>query len=257
MGHSIPQELKLNSVNTRASIPIYSNESAHNGTLPARRKAQLSMTPLTTPAGSRPGTPPLTPRGSTTLEPEQVGQTMPVKSDSMFRFHIPRNCHPGPEFSFDLATDQTPPRLPRKLVRTMTRSIGLVLEAMPTSSSWTKIFIAERLSLFAKVLAPATARGLPPFQPTAACITTVPAACLHGGERCFRQGAGHSGRPAKTLHLRRPPPPHTIQTPIIFSCRMVSEGSLAMYLKNHLQKSASPATTSELPLAESTGTVLV
>ncbi|CAE8685665.1 unnamed protein product [Polarella glacialis] len=35
----------------------------------------------------------------------------------------------------------------------MTRSIGLVLETMPTSSSWTKIFIAERLSLFVKVLA--------------------------------------------------------------------------------------------------------
>ncbi|CAE7201791.1 ap5b1 [Symbiodinium microadriaticum] len=112
---------------------------------------------LTTPlAGSRPGTPPLTPRGE-----DETGQSsqwaLPQakgdSKDSMFRFHIPKNCHAGPEFAFDLATDQTPPRLPRKLVRTMTRSIGLVLEAMPTSSSWTKIFIAERLSLFVKVLA--------------------------------------------------------------------------------------------------------
>ena len=125
---------------------------------------ELSMTPLTTPAGSRPGTPPLTPRGAGALEPTLGGasgagaggagaQQAGEAKDSVFRFHIPRNCHAGPEFAFDLAADQTPPRLPRKLVRTMTRSIGLVLEAMPTSSSWTKIFIAERLSLFVKVLA--------------------------------------------------------------------------------------------------------
>lgn len=47
-----------------------------------------------------------------------------------------RNCSRGPGVSFDLPTEQTPPRLPRKLLRTMTRSIGLVLDAMPTSSSW-------------------------------------------------------------------------------------------------------------------------
>ncbi|CAE7035153.1 Rpl26 [Symbiodinium sp. CCMP2456] len=112
---------------------------------------------LTTPlAGSRPGTPPLTPRGEDETGQSSQWALPQAKGDSrdaMFRFHIPKNCHAGPEFAFDLATDQTPPRLPRKLVRTMTRSIGLVLEAMPTSSSWTKIFIAERLSLFVKVLA--------------------------------------------------------------------------------------------------------
>ncbi|CAE7210340.1 RPL26L1 [Symbiodinium sp. CCMP2592] len=117
----------------------------------------LTQSGLTTPlAGSRPSTPPLTPRGeddSTGQSQWPLPQAKGDSKDAMFRFHIPKNCHAGPEFAFDLATDQTPPRLPRKLVRTMTRSIGLVLEAMPTSSSWTKIFIAERLSLFVKVLA--------------------------------------------------------------------------------------------------------
>ena len=47
-----------------------------------------------------------------------------------------RNCSRGPGPSFDLPAEQTPPRLPRKLLRIMTRSIGLVLDAMPSSSSW-------------------------------------------------------------------------------------------------------------------------
>jgi len=131
----------------------------------------IATTPLGhTPPTSIQGTPPSTPRG------EMVGASMrplsasipsasgtgsggggssgpATSSTEVFRFRIPENCHSGPEVAFDLAPDQTPPRLPRKLVRTMTRSISLVLEAMPTSSSWTKIFLAERLSLFIRVLA--------------------------------------------------------------------------------------------------------
>ncbi|CAJ1348957.1 unnamed protein product [Effrenium voratum] len=120
-------------------------------------RQELDFTPLATPGSSRPGTPPgLTPRngGGIPASPEADGEAAwvapPARSEAVFRFHIPRNCHGGPEFAFDLAAEQTPPR---KLVRTMTRSIGLVLDAMPTSSSWTKIFIAERLSLFVRVLA--------------------------------------------------------------------------------------------------------
>ncbi|CAJ1452489.1 unnamed protein product [Effrenium voratum] len=119
-------------------------------------RQELDFTPLATPGSSRPGTPPgLTPRngGGIPASPEAAWVAPPARSEAVFRFHIPRNCHGGPEFAFDLAAEQTPPRLPRKLVRTMTRSIGLVLDAMPTSSSWTKIFIAERLSLFVRVLA--------------------------------------------------------------------------------------------------------
>lgn len=119
---------------------------------------------ITTPQASRPGTPPLTPHVHE-REPS-VGRSTGSRADGgsavgggvaaggeAFRFHIPGNCHSGPEVAFDLVPDQTPPRLPRKLVRTMTRSISLVLETMPTSSSWTKIFFAERLSLFIRVLA--------------------------------------------------------------------------------------------------------
>eukprot|EP00931_Biecheleriopsis_adriatica_P116327 TRINITY_DN91987_c0_g1_i1.p1 TRINITY_DN91987_c0_g1~~TRINITY_DN91987_c0_g1_i1.p1 ORF type:complete len:1112 (+),score=164.44 TRINITY_DN91987_c0_g1_i1:116-3451(+) len=131
---------------------------------------ELSMaaTPATaTPSSSRPSTPPLTPRSSgndssfrgssSSGAAAQPGTNVPAsklaESQQGFRFRIPENCHMGPKVAFDLAPEQTPPRLPRKLVRTMTRSIGLVLETMPTSSSWTKIFIAERLSLFVRVLA--------------------------------------------------------------------------------------------------------
>lgn len=95
-------------------------------------------------------TPPVTPRRSDGPRPD--ARETGVK-DAIFRFHIPRNCSRGPGPSFDLPAEQTPPRLPRKLLRIMTRSIGLVLDAMPSSSSWTKIFIAERLSLFVRVLA--------------------------------------------------------------------------------------------------------
>eukprot|EP00927_Polykrikos_kofoidii_P018173 TRINITY_DN18373_c0_g1_i1.p1 TRINITY_DN18373_c0_g1~~TRINITY_DN18373_c0_g1_i1.p1 ORF type:complete len:1135 (+),score=140.47 TRINITY_DN18373_c0_g1_i1:65-3469(+) len=119
-----------------------------------------------TPMSSRPNTPPQTPRaesvgpgggsvignrtGSTGLGSASVSAAV---SNEVFRFRIPENCHHGPEVSFEMGPDQTPPRLPRKLVRTLTRSISLVLETMPTSSSWTKIFFAERLSLFIRVLA--------------------------------------------------------------------------------------------------------
>uniref|UniRef100_A0A7S4RBY2 Adaptor-related protein complex 5 beta subunit n=1 Tax=Alexandrium monilatum TaxID=311494 RepID=A0A7S4RBY2_9DINO len=141
----------------------------------------IAATPLsTTPPTSMPGTPPMTPRGhaerpgraggSAGLGPgpragapgpgslaagaASLGPGMGASSGGeVFHFRIPENCHAGPEVAFDLAPDQTPPRLPRKLVRTMTRSISLVLETMPTSSSWTKIFFAERLSLFIRVLA--------------------------------------------------------------------------------------------------------
>eukprot|EP00929_Paragymnodinium_shiwhaense_P043214 TRINITY_DN22256_c0_g1_i1.p1 TRINITY_DN22256_c0_g1~~TRINITY_DN22256_c0_g1_i1.p1 ORF type:complete len:1137 (-),score=158.10 TRINITY_DN22256_c0_g1_i1:10-3420(-) len=112
-----------------------------------------------TPMSSRPGTPPDTPRGRDAGPHLGVGQlgavpaAASVSSGETFRFQIPMNCRRGPEVSFNLGPDQTPPRLPRKLVRTLTRSISLVLEAMPTSSSWTKIFFAERLSLFIRVLA--------------------------------------------------------------------------------------------------------
>lgn len=123
-----------------------------------------------TPMSSRPNTPPMTPRGeaagrmggaigggaaSARVPPAGAsgGGVSAAVSSEVFRFRIPENCHHGPEVSFEMAPDQTPPRLPRKLVRTLTRSISLVLETMPTSSSWTKIFFAERLSLFIRVLA--------------------------------------------------------------------------------------------------------
>eukprot|EP00438_Fugacium_kawagutii_P011646 Skav217234 [mRNA] locus=scaffold110:125763:137391:+ [translate_table: standard] len=129
---------------------------------------QLLNSPLTTAPQERQeelaATPPLTPRRSTSSAsgaargaPEV--REMPGVKDAMFRFHIPRrarNCSRGPGMSFDLPAEQTPPRLPRKLLRIMTRSIGLVLDAMPTSLRnlpRTKIFIAERLSLFVRVLA--------------------------------------------------------------------------------------------------------
>ena len=81
-------------------------------------------------------TPPLTPRNRSASAPGARPEVRDTVKDVMFRFHIPRNCSRGPGVSFDLPTEQTPPRLPRKLLRTMTRSIGLVLDAMPTSSSW-------------------------------------------------------------------------------------------------------------------------
>ncbi|CAK9046576.1 Protein transport protein SEC23 [Durusdinium trenchii] len=93
---------------------------------PEERPEELSTT------SSLPNTPPLTPRAGlaagTTAAPGMAG--------AIFRFHIPRNCQCSPGHPFELPADRTPPRLPRKLLRTMTRSIGLVLDAMPTSSSW-------------------------------------------------------------------------------------------------------------------------
>lgn len=102
----------------------------------------------TTPSNSRPPSPP-TP-SSSDATPAAVSA---VSSGEPFQFRIPEHCHRGPEVAFDLTPSQTPPRLPRKLMRTMTRSVSLVLETMPTSSSWSKIFFAERLSLFIRVLA--------------------------------------------------------------------------------------------------------
>jgi len=115
-----------------------------------------SLSMRATPQESRAGTPPMTPRASLHGGVGGTGSSMTASMNTtseVLRFRIPENCKAGPEVAFDLAADQTPPRLPRKLVRTMTRSISLVLETMPTSSSWTKIFIAERLSLFIRVLA--------------------------------------------------------------------------------------------------------
>lgn len=42
--------------------------------------------------------------------------------------------------------------LPRRMLRLLTRSISLVLEAMPSSSSWGKIHFAKRLSFFIHLL---------------------------------------------------------------------------------------------------------
>ncbi|CAD7970145.1 unnamed protein product, partial [Amoebophrya sp. A120] len=39
-------------------------------------------------------------------------------------------------------------QLPRRLIRLLTRAVSLVLETMPLSSSWTKIYFAERLPFF-------------------------------------------------------------------------------------------------------------
>ena len=49
---------------------------------------------------------------------------------------------------YDIPEGMSPPRLPRKLMRTLMRAISLVLETMPTYSEWTKLYVAERLSLF-------------------------------------------------------------------------------------------------------------
>lgn len=114
----------------------------------------VAATPVTgTPPGSRASTPPMTPRGGPEMPTPSTPRGQAAVSGESFQFRIPEHCHSGPRVAFDLAPEQTPPRLPRKLMRTMTRSISLVLETMPTSSSWTKIFFAERLSLFIRVLA--------------------------------------------------------------------------------------------------------
>lgn len=118
----------------------------------------MAATPLSSMPGTPGGTPPGTPRGShfggaSSFEAPTSVRPNAAASSEAFQFRIPEHCHTGPEVAFDLAPDQTPPRLPRKLMRTMTRSVSLVLETMPTSSSWTKIFFAERLSLFIRVLA--------------------------------------------------------------------------------------------------------
>uniref|UniRef100_A0A0G4FJK4 Uncharacterized protein n=1 Tax=Chromera velia CCMP2878 TaxID=1169474 RepID=A0A0G4FJK4_9ALVE len=80
--------------------------------------------------------------------PGGIGPQLPGRT-----FWISRCTSRTPLPNLHLPLDLSPPRLPRKLLKTLVRALALVFDGLPFFSDWTRLRVAQRLALFSRVLA--------------------------------------------------------------------------------------------------------